>query len=159
MKVHVYERMWIWASTIMIAGFLGAIVVSATNNAVHPPSHVETIDPTGVDSDPEFGNPRVETRADGSILVVGVARMFTFRPDPIHVPYGVPVTFRLTSPDIIHGFQIVGTNANATIVPGYVSQFAVTFPKPGEYLIVCNEYCGLAHHLMQGKVIVEERTQ
>lgn len=159
MKVHVYERAWIWAASLMIAGFLAAIVVSASNNAVHPPSHVETIDPTRVDSDVEFGSPRVEERNDGSMLVIGVARMFTFRPDPIHVPYGVPVTFRLTSPDIIHGFQIVGTNANAMVIPGYVSQFAVTFPRPGEYLIVCNEYCGLAHHLMQGKIVVEERVQ
>jgi cytochrome c oxidase subunit 2 len=31
-----------------------------------------------------------------------------------------------------------------------------TFRRPGEYLIVCNEYCGLAHHLMQAKVVVEE---
>ena len=81
--------------------------------------------------------------------------MFTFRPDPVTVPFGAPVTFRVTSPDVIHGFQIVGTNANATIIPGYVSQFTVTFPEPGEYLIVCNEYCGLAHHLMQGTVNVE----
>jgi len=30
-----------------------------------------------------------------------------------------------------------------------------TFDTPGEYLVVCNEYCGLAHHLMQGTVIVD----
>jgi cytochrome c oxidase subunit 2 len=126
---------------------------------VQPPSHVETIDPTEVDSDVEFGSPRVEKMADGSIRVIGVSRLFSFEPDPIEVPYGVPVTFRLTSPDVIHGFQIVGTNANATIVPGYVSQFAVTFPQPGEYLIVCNEYCGLAHHMMQGRVVVTEEVK
>jgi cytochrome c oxidase subunit 2 len=64
------------------------------------------------------------------------------------------VTFRLTSADVIHGFQIVGTNANAMAIPGYVSQFTVTFDEPGEYLVVCNEYCGLLHHNMTGKVIV-----
>ena len=32
-----------------------------------------------------------------------------------------------------------------------------TFTEPGEYLLVCNEYCGTAHHLMQGTLIVESR--
>ena len=72
------------------------------------------------------------------------------------LPVGVPVTFRLTSPDVIHGFQIVGTNANAMVIPGYVSQLTVTFDEPGEYLVVCNEYCGLSHHLMQSRILVEE---
>ena len=71
-KVHVYERMWLWAATIMIAGFLAAIVVSAASHAVQPPSHVETIDPTEVDSDVEFGSPRVEKMEDGSIRVIVV---------------------------------------------------------------------------------------
>ena len=41
-------------------------------------------------------------------------------------------------------------------VPGYVTQFTVTFDKPGEYPIVCNEYCGLAHHNMAGKLVVKQ---
>jgi cytochrome c oxidase subunit 2 len=34
----------------------------------------------------------------------------------------------------------------------------VTFDKPGEYLFICHEYCGLAHQTMAGKVIVEARS-
>jgi cytochrome c oxidase subunit 2 len=56
---------------------------------------------------------------------------------------------------VIHGFEIAGTNANAMAIPGYVSQFTITFPKSGEYQIVCNEYCGLLHHMMSGKLIVK----
>jgi cytochrome c oxidase subunit II len=41
------------------------------------------------------------------------------------------------------------------VLPGYVSQLTYTFERPGEYLIACNEYCGLGHHAMGGKVIVE----
>ena len=80
--------------------------------------------------------------------------MFSFLPNEIRVPAGRPVTFRMTSPDVVHGFQIVGTNGNAMVIPGYVSQFTTVFDEPGEYLIVCNEYCGLGHHFMQGKLIV-----
>jgi cytochrome c oxidase subunit 2 len=36
-----------------------------------------------------------------------------------------------------------------------VSQFTVTFPKPGQYTIACNEYCGLMHHMMVGKLVVK----
>ena len=142
-----------WAASALIVLFLGAIVVTSITQAVQPPSHVETLDPTTLDRHPEFGTPRVTTRADGSAVVSAIAAMFAFAPDPIEVPAHVPVTFRLTSADVIHGFQIVGTNGNAMAIPGYVSQFTVTFPRPGEYTIACNEYCGLMHHGMVGKII------
>jgi len=130
--------------------------VAAGAYAIHPQSHVETIDPTTVLEDPEFGNPGVAIQPDGSVVVTLVAEMFFFDPDPIEVPAGRPVTFRLTSPDVIHGFEIVGTNANTMVIPGYVSEFTMSFAEPGEHLVVCNEYCGLLHHNMVGKLIVQE---
>jgi len=155
MQVELYERIWMWAATALIALFLGAIVATAAAQAIQPPSHVETINPAALATHPEFGRPAVTARSDGSVVVPVVAAMFAFGPDPIEVPARVPVTFRVTSADVIHGFQIVGTNANAMALPGYVSQFTVTFAKPGEYTIACNEYCGLMHHAMVGKVIVK----
>lgn len=156
MKVDVYERIWLFVAAFMIAGFVGAIVYAAASHAVVPPSRVETIDPTRVRIDSEFSRPRVLRAGDGSSRVVGVAEMFTFRPAVMRVLAGRPVTFRLTSPDVVHGFQIVGTNANLMVVPGYVSEVTTTFPRAGEYLVVCNEYCGLSHHLMAARLIVEE---
>lgn len=158
MKIDLYEKIWMGAAAVLIVVFLVAIVVVAASQAVHPPSHIETIDPEGVYDHPEFGDPGVTVRPDGSVVVVAVAEMFAFTPDPIRVPAGKPVTFRLTSPDVIHGFEVVGTNANSMVIPGYVSQFTVTFPEPGERLVVCHEYCGLLHHEMMGKLIVEEET-
>jgi cytochrome c oxidase subunit 2 len=89
------------------------------------------------------------------VTVVVVAMMFAFENAEIRVPAGRPVTFRVTSTDVTHGFQIVGTNGNTMVVPGYISQFTTVFRDPGEYLIVCNEYCGLGHHIMSAKLIVE----
>jgi cytochrome c oxidase subunit 2 len=154
MKVDIYERAWIGAAVVMIVVFVGSILFSAMLRASAPPSHVETIDPRSVRTDPRFAVPGVTSAADGSASVVVVAQMFAFLPVEIRVPAGKPVTFRLTSPDVVHGFQIVGTNGNAMVVPGYVSSFTTTF-APGEYLIVCNEFCGVAHHIMQGKLIAE----
>lgn len=157
MSAHVdrFEKMWMWGAAGLIVLFVGAIVFAATSQAVHPPSHVETIDPTTVTESGEFANPGV-TLTDEGAEVVMLTQMYSFLPGEVRVPRGKPVRFRVTSPDVLHGFQIVGTNANMMISPGYISQFTMTFPWAGEYLIVCNEFCGLGHHLMQGKLIVEE---
>lgn len=155
MHVELYERIWMWIAGALIIVFLGVIVSSAAMGAVHPPSHIETVDPAALGSHPEFADPAVKVNADGSVTASVVAAMFSFTPDPIEVPAGRAVTFRLTSSDVIHGFQVVGTNANAMAVPGYVSQFTVTFNEPGEHLIVCNEYCGVLHHGMVGKLVVK----
>jgi cytochrome c oxidase subunit 2 len=144
-----------WASAGLIVLFLGAIVWGAASQAIHPPSHVETVDPTRLSDHPEFGNPGVTPRADGGVTVTLVASQFNFSPDPITVPAGRPVTFRLTSSDVIHGVEVVGTNVNAMAIPGYVSQLTVTFERPGEHLVLCHEYCGLLHHAMVGRLIVE----
>jgi cytochrome c oxidase subunit 2 len=154
MKVELYERIWMWAAAVLILCFLAAILLTTSAQALQPPSHLETIDPTTVAENPEFGNPGVTVTADGATVVV-VASMFAFSPNPIEVPAHVPVTFRLTSSDVIHGFEVAGTNANVMAVPGYVSQFTVTFDRPGEYVIACNEYCGIGHHIMTGKLVVK----
>lgn len=155
MQIELYERIWMWGATGLIVLFLGAIVLVSAAQAIQPPSHLETLDPTTISTHPEFGKPAVVARSDGRVVVPVVATTFAFSPDPIEVPANVPVTFRVTSGDVIHGFEIVGTNANTMAIPGYVSQFTVTFPKPGEYVIACHEYCGLYHHQMVGKLIVK----
>ncbi len=155
MQVKLYEKLWMWAAAAVIVIFIGTVAYGAFAQGVHPPSHVETIDPGQVRSDARFTRPGVTVRPDGSAEAVVLAQMFAFLPAEVRVPAGRPVTFRMTSPDVIHGFQIVGTNGNAMVIPGYVNQFTMVFKNPGEYLIVCNEYCGVAHHAMHGKLVVE----
>lgn len=146
-----------WAAAAVVAVFLGVIVAGAGAQAIVPPSHVETVDPTRLDANPEFAHPTIAEGPQGVVVPVR-AEMFSFTPDPIVVPAGRPVTFRLTSADVLHGFEVIGTNANAMAIPGYVTQFTVTFP-PGNYTIACNEYCGLGHHGMTGKLIVKQATR
>ena len=155
LRVDVYERGWMWAAGVMIVLFLGTLAYGVVAQGLQPPSHVETINPRTVWDDPRFAEPGEMMRPDGSVGVTVVAMMFAFQPAEIHVPAGRPVTFRMTSPDVQHGFQIVGSNANTMVIPGYVSQFTTVFQRAGEYLIVCNEYCGTGHHLMSAKLIVE----
>ena len=155
MNVAFYEKLWMWAAGVLIVAFLATIGVGVAGSALQPPSHVETIDPTKIWNDPRFAQHGATVDEHG-VTVAVVAMMYAFENPEIRVPAGRPVTFRITSADVTHGFQIVGTNGNTMVVPGYISQFTTVFRHPGEYLIVCNEYCGLGHHLMAAKLIVEE---
>ncbi len=157
MKIDLYERVWMWAATLMIAMFMTIIGVSTFAQGQHPPSHVETIQPSQVFTDPRFSKIGQPTMlADGTIEVQMAAVMFSFVPNEVHVPAHRPIRFRLTSADVTHGFMIAGTNANAMLVPGYISQFTTVFTRPGDYLLVCHEFCGNGHHQMSGRIIVED---
>jgi cytochrome c oxidase subunit 2 len=156
MHVHFYERVWMWGAGGIIAFVLGLTAFATFSQGRMPPSHVETIDPQTLLTDARFANQGVAVNDDGSVTVTIVALMYVFLPNEIRVPAGRPVTFRMSSADVVHGFQIVGTNGNTMIVPGYVSQFTMSFDEPGEYLIACNEFCGVGHHGMYATLIVEE---
>jgi cytochrome c oxidase subunit 2 len=156
MNVELYERIWMWMAGVIIALFIAVVGISAFAYGLHPPSHVETIDPSAVFQDARFsqlGTP-VE-HPDGTIEIQMVAVMFTFAPAEVRVPAGRPIRFRVTSVDVVHGFMVAGTNVNAMVVPGYVTQLTAVFPTPGDYLLVCHEFCGTGHHAMFGRVIVE----
>lgn len=155
MHVDLYERLWMWAAGVIILALLGSTAFATLSQGRLPPSHVETIDPRAVRQDERFAVPGVYPNADGGVTATVIALTFAFQPNEIRVPAGRPVTFRVTSTDVVHGFQIVATNGNTMVVPGYVSQFTTAFDTPGEYLIVCNEYCGIGHHVMYAKLIVE----
>jgi cytochrome c oxidase subunit 2 len=84
-----------------------------------------------------------------------VAGIWFFSPNEIRVPAGSLVTFNATSRDVIHGLALHDVNVNLMLLPGRVVRATAQFNQPGEHLFVCHEYCGMAHHTMFGKVIVE----
>jgi cytochrome c oxidase subunit 2 len=156
MNVDLYERIWMWAAAAIVVLFLAFVGVSTFAQGIHPPSHIETIEPSKVFQDPRFTRLGVPTElADGTIEIQMAAVMFAFVPNEIRIPPGRRIRFRLTSADVTHGFVIAGTNANTMVVPGYISQFTTTFDTPGSYLLMCHEFCGNGHHAMHGRVIVE----
>ena len=61
-----------------------------------------------------------------------------------------------TTKDVIHGFEVAGTNVNMMLEPGYISENVYNFNKTGEFLVLCNEYCGVGHHMMTSKIEVVE---
>ena len=158
MNVDLYERIWMWGVAAMLAVFFGSTAAAAVMSQIHPPSHIETIDPRTALSDPRFRRQGVSVDASGRVHATIVGMMFVWLPAELVLPADTPVTFHLTSPDVIHGYQIVRTNGQAMVVPGYVSQFTTRFAA-GEYLVACNEYCGVGHHTMASRLKVVPKSQ
>jgi len=68
---------------------------------------------------------------------------------------GATYTLHLSSLDLNHGFGLYPVNLNLQIVPGYDYALQITPNQSGDFRVICNEFCGIGHHLMVGKVIVE----
>ena len=65
-------------------------------------------------------------------------------------------TLHLSSLDVNHGFSLYPINVNFQVVPGYDYGLRVTPNVAGDFRIICNEFCGIGHHMMVGRVIVED---
>lgn len=63
----------------------------------------------------------------------------------------------MTAADVIHGSEVIGTNANMMAIPGQVPEFTIQFEEVGGYGILRNEYCGSDHHVMERKIVVTEQ--
>lgn len=155
MKMNRYEEIWLFLSAGMIAAFMLIVGYQTFAQGMGPPSHKETIDPQKVDETAPFDNPGVFEIGDNEYEVVMTLQVFSFTPNDIEVPVGSKVTFTMTSKDVIHGFQVAGTNLNAMVMPGYIQKITQTFDKPGEYLVLCNEYCGSGHQVMGTTITVK----
>ncbi|MGZ3516196.1 MAG: cytochrome c oxidase subunit II [Vulcanimicrobiaceae bacterium] len=155
MHVNKYERWWMLFGISMLALFLATIAFAAFADNINPPSGMQQIDPTKVAHTPPFDHPGLRKLPDGSYEAYYVAEIFLFNPAKITVPVGSKVTFYVTSPDVVHGFEIAETDVNMMAVPGWVNTTTHTFKKAGTYLLVCNEYCGIEHQTMAAKIEVK----
>lgn len=62
----------------------------------------------------------------------------------------------LSSKDVLHGWSLQPPNMNFMVFPGYdyVLRFRPT--EKGDFRVLCNEFCGIGHHQMIGRIIVIE---
>ena len=155
MNVHRYEKAFLYVGAVMLIACLGALLYASAALGRHLPGHVARIDPRRVSQTPPFDHPGVRQVGPNQYDAVVIALTWSFLPAEIHVPAGADVTIVATTTDVIHGFDIAGTRVNMMLIPGQVSRVTHRFDKRGQYLLICHEYCGLGHHTMSGKVIVE----
>jgi cytochrome c oxidase subunit 2 len=150
------ERRWAVIVMVIIGLLVAMMVITGLHWAAMPPSRVETVDVKTLHLSGEFVESNLGTTlgSDGKVMVRLVAQQYSFVPQCIVVPAHVPVTFRGTSTDAIHGFVVGTTNANTMLIPGFVATFTTTFTQTGEQLMPCHEYCGTGHEAMWARVKV-----
>lgn len=153
------ERRWAALAVVIVGALIGLATFVGIHQAVMPQGRVETTDPRTLHLTGEFieSNLGTEANSDGSITVRAIGQQYSFTPQCIIVPTDTLVKLRVTSADVVHGLIIQSTNINTMLVPGYISDLPVRFKKAGEYYMPCQEFCGIGHQGMWGKVKVVDK--
>ncbi|TAN63803.1 cytochrome C oxidase subunit II [bacterium] len=73
----------------------------------------------------------------------------------VELEKGKTYRVHLSSMDLDHGFSLQPVNMNFMVLPGYDYVLKLTPTQSGEFHILCNEFCGLGHHTMLGKLYVK----
>ena len=153
------ERRWASLAVVIVVILAAVAAFAGIYHATMPQTRVETANPTTLHLSGEFieSNLGSAVEPDGSVTVRAVGQEYSFTPACLLAPTDTLVTFRATSADVVHGFLIQGTNINTMLVPGYVSALTARFERPGEYLMPCQEFCGVGHEGMWAKVTVIDK--
>ncbi|MGH7738146.1 MAG: cytochrome c oxidase subunit II [Candidatus Tyrphobacter sp.] len=106
----------------------------------------------------------LEKQPANGLVVESIGRQwyFTFRypnvngeiTDAMHLPVNVPVTLNLTSQDVIHSFWVPDMRLKEDMIPGLINAIRFTPTRVGTYKIICTEFCGTDHSLMDKQVMV-----
>jgi cytochrome c oxidase subunit II len=88
------------------------------------------------------------------------AMQFQFRPI-LQLKQGQTYRLLVSSTDAQHGLSLQleqnnqnDQSMNFQVLPGYLYVIKLTPPQTGDYSLVCNEFCGLGHHVMTGMIRV-----
>ncbi|MBK7062149.1 MAG: cytochrome C oxidase subunit II [Rubrivivax sp.] len=105
----------------------------------------------------------VRTETDQKIPVVApppgsdvymLGRLWSFFPI-LELEKGKTYKLHLTAMDYNHGFSLQPANINIQLVPGFEHVMTVTPNQSGTYSVVCNEFCGIGHHTMVGRIYIK----
>ncbi len=145
------ERNAIFLAVGLLAFFFGLIVYAARGLKIDLPTCITDVQP--------FKTGQLIQHAPDRYELHVVARMWFFDMNKgqtyVELPRGSVVDIYLTSADVVHGFHINDTNVNLMAIPGTVNYARVKFDNPGEYHIVCHEFCGIGHQDMAAKILVK----
>jgi cytochrome c oxidase subunit 2 len=107
-----------------------------------------TSDATFIDQQNPFGLTPDDPDAQDDLLIQG---------GPLHLLVDQPTAMLLRSKDVLHDFAVPQFRVKMDAVPGMVTYAWFTPTVIGEYEILCEELCGIAHHLMRSRVVVDEQ--
>jgi len=102
----------------------------------------------------ETGVPVVKPPAGSDVYML--ARLWEWWP-VLELKKGESYRLHLSSLDWQHGFSLQPENINLQIHPGYEMIVTVTPTRTGTYSVICNEFCGIGHHTMVGRIHVVDK--
>jgi cytochrome c oxidase subunit 2 len=74
----------------------------------------------------------------------------------VHLPVNQPVRALLRSKDVLHDFAVPQFRVKMDLVPGTVTYVWFEPTVKGEYELLCEELCGIAHYAMRGRIVIDE---
>ena len=119
-------------------------------------SEAPVMAPTTPDVHSAHGDDALPIGKGQPIDVLMTAGRWYYLPNVLRLDAGQAYRFRMMAVDIAHGASIqLGKGGRMMrLQPGRVTETALTFQKPGRYLMYCTVYCGEAHGLMQATIEV-----
>lgn len=75
----------------------------------------------------------------------------------LHLPIDQPVKMLLRAVDVLHNVTVPQFRVKMDLVPGMVTYKWLTPTRTGTFELLCEEYCGMGHFAMRGRVVVQER--
>ncbi len=102
----------------------------------------------------ENGFPVVHPPPGSDIYLI--ARLWQWRPI-LELEKDQSYRLHLSSMDWQHGFSLQPVNINVQVHPGYDLVMTIRPDQAGEYGVICNEFCGIGHHNMVGKIYVVDQ--
>lgn len=94
-------------------------------------------------------------RADGPQVIEITAKRFEFSPNKITLKKGEPVTLRLTTADVVHGFFLRPLKIDEVISPDKPTDVTITPETAGTFTTICDHFCGVNHGNMKMTIVVE----
>lgn len=91
--------------------------------------------------------------AGGDVYML--ARLWEWWP-VLELEKGQSYRLHLSSMDWQHGFSLQPVNINIQVHPGIEHVITMTPTETGTFSVVCNEFCGVGHHTMTGRIHVVE---
>ncbi len=165
-RLHGIEITWITIAFLWGILMFGIMVYwhingeqNLSNEAyrVSPEAYAEKVEAAAekftVREDEASGYPVVHPPPGSDVYML--ARLWEWWPI-LELEKGKEYRLHLSSLDWMHGFSLQPTNINLEIHPNYEMVVTIKPDQAGEFGVVCNEFCGIGHHQMVGKIIVVE---
>ena len=83
------------------------------------------------------------------------AKRFGFVPEQVTQKKGEPVTLRLHSEDVTHGFFMRKLKIDTEVEAGKTTDVTITPEVARSYTTICDHFCGANHGNMKMTIVVE----